>query len=128
MTNRRRKNFTKRTIAERYLFAGGHCETCGVAVKAGQYHADHLTPDGLTGEPTFENCRIVCEPCHAEKTKQDVANIAEAVRREAIHTGADRVAKRQSGAPKIQSRGFAKKSRDSSKLDQLRALRERQFI
>lgn len=117
MTERRkRKNFTKRTIAERYLFCGGRCEgkieatglRCNAVVKPGDYHADHDNPDGITGDPTFENCRILCIPCHDIKTKKDRKNIDEAQRREQVATGADRVAKRQNGASQIKSAGFPK--------------------
>jgi len=91
-----RKNFTKAVIAERFAFAKGCCEECHVSLKPGAYHCDHDDPDGLTGQPTFDNARILCIPCHKEKTRLDVANIAEAKRRAAVASGADRVAKRQS--------------------------------
>lgn len=70
-----------------------YCEECGLPTK--RFHFDHKNPDGLTGQPTLENCQLLCEPCHAEKTKQDVANIARAKRREAKHLGV-----------KIKSHGF----------------------
>ena len=83
-----RKNFPKSVIVARFKHCGGKCETCGVVLKPGGYHADHDNPDGITGEPTFENARILCIQCHAGKTKEDVANIAKAKRREAKHLGA----------------------------------------
>jgi 5-methylcytosine-specific restriction enzyme A len=98
----KRRNFSKATIVERFKFCAGRCEKCGVVLKPGGYHCDHDNPDGLTGEPTFENARILCHPCHAEKTKDDVARIAKAKRIEARHVGATRP------TGKLQGRGFAK--------------------
>ena len=59
------------------------CEDCGVMLKRpAEYAFDHDNPDGLTGKPTFENCRVLCVAvCHSEKTKRDQADIAEAKRR-----------------------------------------------
>jgi 5-methylcytosine-specific restriction enzyme A len=62
-----------------------YCEGCGLPSK--RWHYDHENPDGLTGEPTLENCKLLCVPCHATKTKQDVAAIAKAKRREALNLG-----------------------------------------
>lgn len=76
-----------------------YCEGCGLPTK--RFHFDHRNPDGLTGQPTLENCQLLCEPCHAEKTKQDVADIAKAKRREAAHLGVR-------PAPKLKGPGFHK--------------------
>jgi 5-methylcytosine-specific restriction enzyme A len=100
--NMRRRNFSKKTLAERFKLCEGRCESCGVALKPGTWHGDHNNPDGLTGEPTLENCRCLCVACHAAKTKQDVAVIAKAVRVEAKHLGVP-VEKQ-----KIVSKGFPK--------------------
>lgn len=106
-----RRNFSKAVIVARFKHCNGACERCGVILKPGGYHCDHDNPDGLTGEPTFENARILCKPCHAEKTKIDVADIAKAKRREAKHIGAVRpkgkIAQRgfeKSGKPRIERR------------------------
>ena len=77
-----------------------YCEACGSLTK-GRFDIDHIRADGLLGEPTIENARLLCKPCHDEKTKADVAAIAKAKRREAIHLG---VRKKSS----FVSRGFAK--------------------
>ena len=62
-----------------------YCEGCGLPAR--RFHFDHRNPDGLTGQPTLDNCQLLCEPCHSDKTKQDVADIAKAKRREAKHLG-----------------------------------------
>jgi 5-methylcytosine-specific restriction protein A len=62
-----------------------YCDGCGLPAK--RWHYDHDNPDGLTGKPTLENCKLLCLPCHAKKTAEDVAAIAQAKRREAAHLG-----------------------------------------
>jgi 5-methylcytosine-specific restriction enzyme A len=69
---------------------------------------------------------LLCRACHVEKTKADVAAIAQAKRREAKHLGAKAPA-----AKRIQSAGFRpappqrKASTLGPKAAQIRALRER---
>lgn len=46
----------------------GLCEGCGVSLPVGGYHFDHDIADGLGGEPTLENCKVLCLPCHKAKT------------------------------------------------------------
>lgn len=83
-----RKEFSARVKAERFRFANGHCESCTRKLYPGDIHYDHDNPDGLTGEPTFENCRALCRSCHLVKTKKDVTRIAKAKRSERKHIGA----------------------------------------
>lgn len=80
-----------------------YCEGCGLPCRS--WDIDHIRPDGLLGEPTLENARLLCKTCHGVKTKDDVARIAKAKRQEAKHLGADK------SKQKIQSRGFAKKEK-----------------
>jgi 5-methylcytosine-specific restriction endonuclease McrA len=48
---------------------------------AGDWHYDHVIPDALGGEPTLENCQVLCKSCHSTKTsKEDVPRIAKAER------------------------------------------------
>lgn len=89
-----RKNFTPAIIKARLNHAGFRCEgtladgsRCLVKAEPGRFHGDHHNPDGLTGEPTFENCRILCLACHATKTSLDVKRIAKAKRVESNHLG-----------------------------------------
>ena len=71
--------------------ANGHCEGCTRKLMAGDFHYDHDTPDGLGGEPTLENCRVLCRACHATKTtKNDVPRIAKAKRRFRARVGIKR--------------------------------------
>lgn len=102
-----RRNFSKSVMVARIKAATVDgkifCEECGVMCK--RFQIDHVIPDGLTGEPTFENSRLLCLECHGEKTKKDVKSIAKAKRVEAKHLGVKQ--------PKqtIKSRGFPKKEK-----------------
>ena len=84
-----RKEFSTRTKAKAFHRAGGNCDGCGGRLYVGKFAYDHDNPDGLTGDPTLENCRVLCTACHSVKTTtQDVPRIAKAKRREAKHIGA----------------------------------------
>jgi hypothetical protein len=100
-----RQNFSKRILAERFAFAGGRCEwvepetkiRCNTVLIPGRWNGDHCNPDGLTGQPTFENCRALCLDHHKLKTADDVARIAKAKRLEAAHVGAEPEPERPTG-------------------------------
>jgi 5-methylcytosine-specific restriction protein A len=85
-----RREFSPKIKVAAYKRSGGYCERCTALLYVGKYHYDHANPDGLTGEPTLENCAVLCTNCHGEKTKQDVKDIAKAKRRERKHLGAKR--------------------------------------
>ena len=85
-----RQNFPARVRVARFKMCGGMCEGCGAKLFPPKLAYDHDNPDGLTGEPTLTNCRVVCLPCHKTKTAKDQADIARAKRREARHLGAKR--------------------------------------
>lgn len=90
-----RKEFAKSVKVARLRHATRegviYCEGCGVMIKPGMFAFDHDNPDGMTGEPTFDNCRVLCtageESCHGKKTKVDQGNIARAKRIEAKDAG-----------------------------------------
>jgi hypothetical protein len=77
------------------------CESCGVMLKKGRYAFDHVNPDGLTGQPTLENCEVVCSQfegsCHDKKTRVDTGMIADAKRWEARDMGIRPKSKFQTG-------------------------------
>ena len=102
-----RRNFTKAIIVARIKSATKngivYCDGCGCPCR--KWEIDHIRADGLLGEPTFENSRLLCVPCHQEKTKSDVKSISKAKRTEARHLGA--VTTKQ----KLQSRGFPKREK-----------------
>lgn len=80
------------------------CESCGKVLRAGNIEFEHLTPAGLGGEPTLENCGVWCAvPCSSKKTReQDNPRMAKA----------DAVLKKTYGLrpsrKKMQGQGFRK--------------------
>lgn len=78
-----RREFSAKTKLAAWERCGGKCEgaDCGVKLTPGRFHYDHEIPDAMGGEPTLENCTVLCLPCHALKTtKADVPAIAKSVR------------------------------------------------
>lgn len=72
-----RKEFKKAVKAAAFIRAHNECERCHVSIKHRPFHYDHDLPDDLGGEPTLENCRVLCVTCHKEKTaKVDMPRIA----------------------------------------------------
>lgn len=89
-----RHNFTKATMRMRFMQCSGRCESilasgkrCNVVLVPGRWECHHHNPDGLTGEPTLENARCYCIPCHKDQTLIDKGYIAQAHRREAKNIG-----------------------------------------
>jgi 5-methylcytosine-specific restriction endonuclease McrA len=102
-----RRNFPKSVMVARIKAATvnnvAYCDLCKLPCT--KFQIDHINPDGLTGDPTFENSQLLCLECHGPKTKKDVKAIAKAKRVEAKHLGAVQP------KGKIQSRGFEKKEK-----------------
>lgn len=95
------------------------CEECHG--EASKHEIDHVNADALTGTPTIDNARLLCKPCHAAKTKSDVAVIAKAKRREAAHLGVHKQAT-------LKGAGFTpapKQLKASKPIDKLAALPRR---
>ena len=85
-----RREFSKQVRRDAFLRAKGCCEGegCGARLTIGKFHYDHRIPDGLGGEPTLDNCQVLCTPCHGAKTsKKDVPAIAKAKRISDRHLG-----------------------------------------
>src|SRR6185312_16190006 len=76
-----RREFSNKVKGLAALRAAGHCEHCTRKLLEGDFHYDHEIPDALGGEPTLENCRVLCRSCHSVKTRsEDVPRIAKARR------------------------------------------------
>lgn len=71
-----RREFSQRVRLQAWDRSGGHCEQCGRKLMPGRYRYDHRIPDELGGEPTLENCQLLCEFCDTAKTRRDQADIA----------------------------------------------------
>jgi 5-methylcytosine-specific restriction protein A len=78
-----RREFSGKIMAAAALRAAGKCESCTRKLLTGDYHYDHIIPDAMGGEPTLDNCAVLCRSCHSIKTRTaDVPQIAKAKRRE----------------------------------------------
>lgn len=62
-----------------------YCEECNQPAKV--FEIDHIIPDRLNGKPTLDNARVLCRPCHVEKTALDRQNIAKNNRLEERNLG-----------------------------------------
>jgi 5-methylcytosine-specific restriction endonuclease McrA len=76
-----RTEFSAKTKTAAALRANGQCEECTRRLMTGDFNYDHVIPDALGGEPTLDNCAVLCRSCHRTKTtKADVPRIAKANR------------------------------------------------
>lgn len=68
-----RREFPKAIKVAAFERAGGRCERCTAKITAanGPPEYDHTMPDYLGGEPTLENCTVLCRNCHGGKTSND---------------------------------------------------------
>jgi 5-methylcytosine-specific restriction protein A len=90
-----RREFSKQVRRDAFARANGKCEgwlpngtLCEAKLTIGKYHYDHVIPDAHGGEPTLENCAVICLPCHKFKTaKKDVPAIAKTKRIQDRHKG-----------------------------------------
>lgn len=84
----KRDEFRKATKQDAWARCGGKCEGCGKEFQDGErVEFDHIVPDALRKNASLENCQVLCSPCHLEKTKCDVRNIAKAKRIARKNTG-----------------------------------------
>ena len=83
-----RREFSNKVKGLAALRAKGHCECCTRKLLEGDFHYDHDIPDALDGEPTLENCRVLCRSCHKLKTSmEDIPRIAKSKRVYRRHVG-----------------------------------------
>jgi 5-methylcytosine-specific restriction protein A len=84
-----RREFSKKVKNAAFDRAAGRCEgilegdegRCPCILTRGKFHYDHDLADWMGGEPTLENCVVLCIPCHHTKTAgSDVPAIAKAKR------------------------------------------------
>lgn len=86
-----RREFPSKVRIDAFARAGGKCESCGVVIRPGSGpHYDHRVPDAVGGEPTLENCQVLCKACHSVKTAEtDVPEIAKTKRIRNRHINAE---------------------------------------
>jgi len=85
-----RREFTRKIRQAAIARAAGKCEKCTAALKPGEAEVDHILPDILGGEPVLANARVLCRPCHAEKTADDIRRTRKADRQRDKASGAVR--------------------------------------
>ena len=86
-----RREFSSKVRVEAFARAGGRCEVCRLVIRPGHGpHYDHAAPDAVGGEPTLENCQVLCKFCHGKKTAEtDVPEIAKTKRIRNRHINAE---------------------------------------
>jgi 5-methylcytosine-specific restriction enzyme A len=83
-----RREFTPKIKLAAWDRSSGNCEKC-LARILGRPEYDHVLPDALGGEPTLQNCEVLCSKCHRLKTSgEDVPRIAKTKRTKRKSIGA----------------------------------------
>lgn len=87
-----RKSFSPKERARLFALNKGICHICSGKIDASLecWEIEHENPLAMTGDNSDDNLKLAHKKCHAGKTKQDVALIAEAKRREAKFNGSKR--------------------------------------
>ncbi len=78
-----RQNFHPKVMIAAWDRADGCCELCnnGMKLIPGNIFYDHIIPDQLGGQPTLENCQVLCRSHNDAKTyKADIPAIAKSRR------------------------------------------------
>jgi 5-methylcytosine-specific restriction protein A len=84
-----RREFPKGIKVAAFQRAKGRCEKCTAMLFPGKFQFDHRIADTFGGEPTLDNCMVLCANCHSEKTfGSDVPAAAKSNRVRAKHIGA----------------------------------------
>ena len=63
-----RREFSIKIKQQAWERCAGKCEKCGKHLTAGDIFYDHVQADGLGGEPSLQNCQVLCKADHHEKT------------------------------------------------------------
>lgn len=83
-----RRPFPAKVMLAAFERAKDHCESCTARLVTGKFQYDHRIPDAMGGEPTLENCEVLCTSCHSGKTRLgDIPAIAKVKRIRAKHAG-----------------------------------------
>lgn len=91
-----RREFSAKVKAAAFERAAGRCEgtpyggeRCPVKLQPGRFAYDHIIADSIGGEPTLDNCAVLCRACHDEKTRTlDTPRAAKTKRQKLAHIGA----------------------------------------
>src|SRR6266516_561235 len=76
----KRAEFSRGNKDKAYELAEGNCQGCGRKLRGGPYTGavefDHIIPCEQGGNNDIGNCRVLCAPCHGDKTRLDLTVIA----------------------------------------------------
>lgn len=75
-----RREFSSKVKVAAFERASGRCEKCTARLVVGKFAYDHVIADALGGEPTLENCAVLCNACHGLKTPSDTTKAAKVKR------------------------------------------------
>lgn len=76
-----RQEFSAKIKVAAFERAKKRCERCGAMLIAGKLRYNHRIPDALGGQPTLDNCEVLCLGCDSEQTyKTDIPAIAKSRR------------------------------------------------
>lgn len=91
-----RREFSRAVRVAAFERAQGRCEhigpdghPCQKKLYPGEFHYDHIIADSIGGEPTLDNCQLLCRAHHAVKTETvDTPRAAKTKRMRDKHIGA----------------------------------------
>lgn len=77
-----RREFSAKVKLAAWERCDGRCEVqwCNTKLHPGRFTYDHRNPDYFGGEPTLDNCQVICRECDREKTGKDAGAIAKSRR------------------------------------------------
>ena len=61
----------KGMFIRQYARQGGVCPICGKGFPMEEFTRDHIVPRGKFGSPEWTNIRLLCQPCHILRHKED---------------------------------------------------------
>jgi len=93
-----RREFPTKVRVAAFQRADGKCEKCSARLTVGKFAYDHRIADAIGGEPTLENCEVLCVGCHGEKTPIDIRAAAKIKRITRKHIGAHQTRRPMAGS------------------------------
>jgi 5-methylcytosine-specific restriction enzyme A len=85
-----RREFSKAVKVAAWKRCKGHCEGCTAPLFRGRFDYHHDKEDTFGGEPTLENCKVLCDNCHLPITRARARVIAKSNRVRNRHIGIKR--------------------------------------
>jgi hypothetical protein len=67
--------FDRETKEMVWLQQGGKCKLCDTKISLTESEADHIDEHKEGGQSVEDNCQVLCQNCHKQKTKEYVSNL-----------------------------------------------------